>query len=224
VRLVREHGLMEAKAMVTTDAAVRGWGMQQGAHAARRRAATHPPHAAACMQRVSSGAWASTAPAHHPRRPVLYARTSPPHPQVLFPPRSDDLALFQASLPDGGSRRARDSAPVEASAALDALKRSPLMLDLPATHTGVESIAGMVGAAPLGSGDPSRPARGVLLLLVPRTYYRWDAPLLPPAAWLFASQPLSPNCPRPARRSDHRHRRVPGPRARPAGRQIHGQL
>lgn len=50
---------------------------------------------------------------------------------ILGKPSKEDVAIFKALQPDGGSRRARPSGASTPAAVVDAIKRSPLMLDLP---------------------------------------------------------------------------------------------
>jgi len=63
-------------------------------------------------------------------------------------PCAQQLTPIHPTQSDGGSRRARtnsDGAATPAiSAALDAIKRSPLMLELPANHPGLAAVAEMV--------------------------------------------------------------------------------
>jgi len=67
---------------------------------------------------------------------------------VLYQPRQEDLELFQALQSDGGSRspRAR-AAPADLAAladVIDTIRRSPLMLDLPASQPGLEALVQIV--------------------------------------------------------------------------------
>ncbi|KAI8476494.1 MAG: GlcNAc-domain-containing protein [Monoraphidium minutum] len=60
-------------------------------------------------------------------------------PTVLYKPSSEDLAIFKASQPDGGSRRVKNTG----AGVADAIKRSPLMLDLPSDYPGLSALAGL---------------------------------------------------------------------------------
>jgi hypothetical protein len=132
VSLVREHGLMDAKAMIASDATVRALPVEL------------PPPACA----ASGLPWACLADrgcrlvSLHPPIP-----TDPNH-QII----KERAPAVQAQIEAEAAARAAEAAallsdvPAELADVLDALKRSPLMLELPATHPGLAAIAHMVRA------------------------------------------------------------------------------
>jgi hypothetical protein len=165
---MREHGLMDAKAMVAADASclipAADKALVSDGRGTLEGLARHCP---ACEQSVQQAH--PHAAADHPPAPSHYP---PPHHQAIQAAEAE-AALAEAArlaaeeeaadLPAGWGPRdvpqdnnnmesfaafaavAAAAAPASAGAAavLDAIKRSPLMLDLPANHAGISAVVGM---------------------------------------------------------------------------------